>query len=112
MQTKLTLRRLAMVALLCLAGAATAQTLPSYYPSQGFQRTGIVDAVILQERRIIVNDIPYALSDNAVAHSLNSYSVPLSQLRVGSTIGFRTVGQKQIVELWVLPRNYNRRGRR
>ncbi len=112
MRIKLNLRRLATVALLCIASVATAQNLPSYYPSEGFQRTGKLDALILQERRIIVNDIPYVLSDNVVAHSLNSYSVPLSRLRVGSTVGFKTAGPKQIVEIWVLPRNYTRRGRR
>ena len=112
MRTMLNLRFLAAAALLCIASVATAQNLPSYYPSEGFQRTGRLDAVILQERRIVVNDIPYVLSDNAIAHGLNSYSVPLSQLRVGSTVAFKTVGRKQIVELWVLPRNYDRRGRR
>ncbi len=108
----LNLRRLAAIALLCIAGVATAQNLPSYYPAEGFQRTGILDAIILQERRIVVNDIPYVLSDNAIAHGLNAYSVPLSQLRIGSSVAFKTAGHKQIVELWVLPRNYNRRGRR
>lgn len=112
MPIKLSIRHLAAVALLCIASIAAAQSLPSYYPSEGFQRTGRLDALILQERRIIVNDISYALSDNAIAHNLNSFSVPFTRIPIGSTVAFKTLGQRQIVELWVLPRGYDRRGRR
>ena len=112
MRTKLLNRIGVALALLWIAGSAIAQSLPAYYPSEGFQRTGRVDAVLADTRKIIINDIPYVLSDNAVVHALNSYSVPLSRLRSGNTIGFRTSGQRQVTTIWILPDNYARRGRR
>jgi opacity protein-like surface antigen len=43
-----------------LASTAIAATLPSYYPAEGFQRTGIVDAVYADEGRIVIGDISYS----------------------------------------------------
>ena len=112
MNAKLLQRIGITLALLWMAGSALAQSLPAYYPSEGFQRTGRVDAVLGDSRQIIINDIPYVLSDNAIVHALNSYSVPLSRIRAGATIGFKTSGRRQVTTIWILPSNYDRRGRR
>ena len=101
-----------VLGMLLIASIASAQVLPSYYPDEGFSRTGRVDAILVEEQRIIVNDIPYQLASNLVVHAPNSYSVPLASLRLGATIGFRTAGSRQVAEIWILPRDYEpRRGR-
>ena len=98
--------------MLLITSVAAAQALPSYYPDEGFSRTGRVDALLTEEQRIVVNDVPYALADNVIVHAPNSYSVPLGRLQVGALIGFRTAGSRQVAEIWILPRDYKpRRGR-
>ena len=106
-------RCLMIAALIAVASATFAQQLPSYYPSDGFERSGRIDAVMLDAQQVIVNDISYRLADNAVIHALNAYSVPRSRLRAGQTVGFRLAGERQIMEIWLLPDGFeSRRGRR
>ena len=106
------LRPAAILWLSASAAVAVAQQLPSYYPDS-FQRAGRVDAVVAEQQRIVINDVPYRLADNVIVHSLNAYSVPQSRLRAGLTIAFRTAGERRIAEIWLLPDGYDprRRGR-
>ena len=59
-----------LVLLTFLASTAFAQSLPSYYPSDGFSRSGIIDAVYLDEGRIVINDIPYRMNSRPIVRSL------------------------------------------
>jgi len=104
------LRRTAVaLALLLAVLAAEADNLPSYYPPEGFQRTGLIDAVIAEEQRIVVNDMSFLLADTAIVHTPNAFSVPKSRLRSGLRIAYRLGGGRQIVEIWMLPRDYPER---
>lgn len=106
-------RRAALaVMLLALGAAAFAADLPAWYPEEGFQRTGRIDALIPEEQRIVINDISYPLADNVIVHTPNAFSVPKSRLRTGVHVGYRVGGGRRIVELWMLPRDFDpRRGR-
>ncbi len=87
---------------------------PAYYPKEGFQRVGILDDVQLKRQVIVVNDIAYSLADSVIVHSPKSFSVPSSQLLVGTQVGYKmAVGGRLITEIWLLPSNYKnpRRGR-
>lgn len=104
---------LIVIAALALSAPAVAEDLPKYYPDEGFQRVGVLDAVQLEQQQIVIGDIPYSLSDNVIVHSRTSYSVPSSRLRVGSTIGYRFSRQGRLItEIWLLPNNYQDRARR
>jgi len=108
----LCLRVALTVSLLALGAATFAADLPAYYPAEGFQRTGRIDALIPEEQRIVINDISYPLADNVIVHTPNAFSVPRSRLRVGVQVGYRVGGGRRIVELWMLPRDFDpRRGR-
>jgi opacity protein-like surface antigen len=89
-----------------LASTAIAATLPSYYPAEGFQRTGIVDAVYADEGRIVIGDISYQMSESAVVHSLSSFSDSMSRVRRGAHVAFRLGSDRVIKEFWLLPSNY------
>jgi len=95
-----------------LATAALANEFPNYYPGDGFQRTGRLDAVQLDNRRVVIDDIPYQLADNVIVHSLTSYSVPAERLQAGSIVGYQTSGARLIMKIWILPRDYKGPGRR
>jgi hypothetical protein len=95
-----------------LAGTAAAQTLPGYYPKDGFQRTGHIDAVHLSENRIVVDDISYYLSDSVVVRSLSSPTAPIQRLRKGAHVAFRSTPDQALSEIWLLPDNYKPRQRR
>jgi hypothetical protein len=95
-----------------MTGTAVAQSLPSYYPAKGFQRTGIVDAVYADEGRIVIGDTSYTISPAAVVHSLSSSSDSMARVRKGRRVGFKTVGADVIKEFWLLPSNYKSRTRR
>lgn len=97
------------ILMLAVCGSATAQRLPGHYPDR-FQRTGKVDD--LQESRIIINDIPYTLSESVVVHSLSAPKVSVARLRRGILIGFRLGGNRRIVEIWLLPYDYDESERR
>ncbi len=98
----------------CLLAAATAfaQNFPSYYPEEGFQRTGTVDAVYGEERRVVIDDVPYVISDDLVVHALNAYSVSAARIRPGVKVGFKQNNNRIISEFWLLPINYDPRRRR
>lgn len=95
-----------------LAGTAAAQALPTYYPKEGFQRTGHIDAVHLKENRIVVNDISYVLSDSIIVRSLSAPNAPIQRLRKGAHVAFNSAPNQTINEIWLLPGNYKPRGRR
>ncbi len=104
--------RSALLPLLLLVSASAAANLPDYYPAEGFARTAQIDAFIPEEQRIIVGDISYQLADNVIVHTPNSYSAPLSSLKVGDRIAIRMGGGRRVVEIWLVPDDYEgRRGR-
>ena len=108
------LKLIAALVALTLAGIASAQGLPDYYPKEGFQRTGVLDAVQPEAQRIIIGDLGYAYSSNLVVHSPRSYNVPLSRLKPGTRIAFKTLNDRGrvITEIWLLPDNYKDGARR
>lgn len=96
----------ALVVAIVFGNAAIAQRLPSYYPSDGFQHTGVVDAIYLQEDRIVIGDTEFLLADSVVLHSLSYKSDSIARLRVGAYVGFSAGADRVISELWLLPRNH------
>lgn len=90
-----------------LATTALARDLPDYYPKNGFGRAGQIDAVHLDEDRVVIDDIPYQISATVVVHSLSSYSVPKTRLRPGIKVAFKVGGGRAITELWLLPQGYD-----
>ena len=109
-----TFRRTVAIVALALAGIASAQGLPDYYPTEGFQRTGVLDAVQPEAQRIIIGDLGYTYSSNLVVHSPRSYSVPMSRLKPGTRIAFKTLNNRGrvITEIWLLPDDYKDGSRR
>jgi hypothetical protein len=95
--------------LLLLTTNAIAQSLPDYYPREGFRRTAVIDLVNLDERRIVIGDSSYTLADRVVVRSLSSRSDSLARLRVGTRVAFATNASNQIHEVWLLPDNYTDR---
>lgn len=97
-----------------LAGTVAAQNLPKYYQNADFQRTGRIDSVQIEAQRLVIDDIPYTFSSNLIVHSPRSYSVPISNLRVGSTVGYKLLNARGrlIGEIWLLPNDYNERAPR
>ena len=94
------------VATVILASSVWAE-LPNYYPKDGFQRVGTLDAVQLERQLIVINDVPYTLTTNTIVHSTSSYRVPLSRLSAGLTIGYKfSSGGRLITEIWLLPSGY------
>jgi len=89
-----------------------AQNFPSYYPKEGFQRIGTLDALYTEEKRVVIDDVPYLISDDLVVHALNAYSVSSARLRPGIKVGFKQSGNRVISEFWLLPINYDARRRR
>lgn len=103
---------LVLVVGLVVMTTAIGQTFPSYYPEEGFQRTGTVNAVYYDESRIVIDDVPYHMSDAPVVHSLTAYSVSIARLRPGVKVAFKTGNSRLINEFWLLPMNYDPRQRR
>jgi len=103
---------LSLVIAYAFASTAIAVTLPGYYPAEGFQRTGKVDAVYADEGRIVIGDISYQISDSVIVRSLSSKNDSLLRVRKGRLVGFRTSGGRVIEEVWLLPGNYKSRARR
>ena len=106
------IKTLIIALLLVLASPAFAQDSPKNHPIEGFQRSGLVDAIYAEEGRIVINDIPYPFSQNVVVHSTSSYRVPFSQVREGARVGYKMGSGGEIVELWLLPANYSDRRER
>ena len=105
------MKKLLLIACL-IAGAiintAAADVLPSYYPTEGFDHTGRIDAVYVNENRIIIGDISYQMSDSPVVHSLSSYRDSFTRIRKIAHVAFRLGQGRVIVEFWLLPSNYER----
>lgn len=99
-------RRAFVTLAILVAGATAAAELPNYYPAEGFRRTVVIDALIPEEQRIIVNDMSYALADNVIVHTPAAFSAPRSTLKVGERIAYRLGGGDMIVEIWTLPDDY------
>lgn len=95
-----------------MAGTAFAANLPGYYPAKGFPNTGRVDAVYAEERRVVIGDISYPISDSVIVRSPTSRYDSLARIRKGVKVGFRTNSKSTIVEFWLLPSNYKPRTRR
>ena len=107
--------RLTIIALIlgfALATASEAQDYPPYYPKNGIGRAGVIDAVHLDESRIVIDDVQYRLSDDVVVHALSSYSVAASRLRPGMKVAFKAGQGRVITKFWLLPRDYDTKRRR
>lgn len=96
-----------LLIVIAFASTAIAQRLPAHYPADGFQRTGIIDAVIVEENRIVIGDISYRLSSDVAVHSLTAKDVSIARLRPGVHVGIRNGRSRVITELWLLPLNYD-----
>lgn len=92
---------------IAFASTAIAQRLPAHYPSEGFHRSGVIDAVLLEEHRIVIGDISYPLSGDFVVHSLTAKDVSIARLRPGVRVGIRNGRNPVITELWLLPASYD-----
>jgi len=103
---------LLLLTVIPLACPALADGLPSYYPDEGFSRTGLVDAVYTAKSRVVINDIPYQVSKSAIVHSLTAERVSIARIRPGVRVAFRTGKDRSIQEFWLLPANYDRTLRR
>ena len=101
------IKTLIVTVIFMLACPAFSQDLPKYYPAEGFQRTGLVDAIYYDEGKIVINDIPYMYSRDVVVHSMSSYRVSLEQVRNGERVAYKVGCGGEIVELWLLPTNYS-----
>ena len=99
-------RKIVILAMLFAATPLLAQGFPSYYPAEGFQRTGLVDAIYVDENSIVVNDMQLELSTSVVVHSLTAYRVSVSQVRSGARIAYKSGSDGTIVEIWLLPASY------
>ncbi len=96
-----------------LASSIAMAEFPNYYPKDGFPRVGTLDSVQLGRQVVVINDVPYSLSNNVIIHSLRSYSVPTSQLRIGSQVGYKmAAGGRLVTEIWLLPDDYENPRRR
>jgi len=105
-------RTLMFTLILLLAGPAFSEDLPKYFPKEGFQRTGLVDAIYVENSMIVINDQPFRFSQNVVVHSMNSYRVPFTYVRQGVRVGYKMADGGEIIELWLLPDNYADRRQR
>lgn len=100
--------------MLCFALAASTVVLalPGYYDEDKFQDVGRIDGIDRDNNTVIINDIPYSLSDSVTVYSLSSRKDTVRRLRFGSYVAFRTRGGQLIVEVWMLPDNYKPARRR
>jgi len=101
-------KRLFLSAAIAFAISATAiaANFPSYYPKNGFPNTGRVDAVYVDEGRIVIADMDYKISTSVVVHSLSSYRDSVGRIRKGAMVGFKVTGGDVIQEFWLLPNDY------
>jgi hypothetical protein len=107
------MKKILILALAILfASPAFSQKLPKHYPAEGFQRTGLVDAVYASEYRIVINDIQFHYSKAIVVHSMSSYRASFSRVRSGMRVAYKMGSNNEIVELWLLPATYTDSRRR
>lgn len=97
---------IAIIACSLMSISAMAQKFPSYYPAEGFPKIGVIDVVYPDEGRIIIGDISYQVSPQAVVRSLSSKDDSLARLRAGANVGFKLSGGV-ITEFWLLPKNFD-----
>jgi hypothetical protein len=107
----MSMRKFRLAAVICalsLSGVAWAQSLPGYYPDEGFRRTGRIDSVQGAVQRIVIDDLAYTISSNLIVHSTKAYSVPISSLEIGTHVGFKLLNSRGriITEIWLLPDGY------
>lgn len=89
-----------------LAGAAAAQTLPDYYPEGGLVQTGIIDELVLDESRVVIDDKPYRMNPRPIIRTPRSAYASLSAISPGTRVSFRIDVNGEIVEFWVYPQDY------
>lgn len=100
-------RTLFAIVTLVIAASAFGQGLPSHYPAEGFNRTGVVHAIYYDESRIVINDVPYLYSSAIIVHSLSSRRAPFSRVRTGTKVAYKLGSDRKIIEMWLLPPNYS-----
>lgn len=87
------------------SGTSFAQQLPDYYP-ESFQRTGTVDDI--SSERIVINDVPYTLTASTLVHTLYAEETVIAAIQPRTTVGYRIGENREIIEIWELPNNYDR----
>ncbi len=95
---------------LAIAASALAQDASK----ERFQRSGTVDAVYEDEKRIVINDTSFAYSSVVVVRTLSSRRAAFARVQPGVRVGYKIGSDQRITELWLLPANYSearRRGR-
>lgn len=92
--------------------ASIAAEFPSYYPQNGLQATGRINALHLEENRIVIDDVSYQMTDSPIVHALNAYSVSFGRIRPGVMVAFLPKQGNVISEFWLLPLDYDPRERR
>jgi len=96
------------------ATVANGASLPDYYPQNGFPVSGNLDRLDMASREFVISDMQFYLDENVTLHSLSRESDSLGRLRAGIKIGAKFTmynGKRIITELWLLPSNYQGRGR-
>ncbi len=102
------MKKLTLV-LLLLAGNALAQSLPAWYPSEGFRQHAVIDYVYLEERRIVIGDSNYRLAESFTVRSMSSSNDSVARIRPGVRVGFKMNSAREITEFFLLPANYRDR---
>lgn len=92
----------ALFSMVAFAGTATAQR----QAMDDYMMVGTVDGVYPEENRIVINDVPYRISDSLVVHTNSARNVSMARLRVGVKVGIRFGQSEPLSELWILPRSY------
>lgn len=80
-------------------------SLPSNYPSK-FHQKGILQAIDLGQRTLVINGAPIRLDLNSPVHLLNLYNAILQNLKPGTPVGYTMRvqnGNVLITEIWELP---------
>lgn len=92
--------------LLLWGSVAVAQNFPDYYPKEGFNRTAIVDAVYPDELIIVLGDREFRMNSRPIVRSLSSRYDSMARVRPGARIAFRLDENSEVVEIWLLPKDY------
>lgn len=101
--------RLLILTLGLFSALVNSAQLPSYYPQEGFKRVGNIDAVDINNHRVIINDSLFMLSDETALHSLSKKNDSLHRLSKGAKVGieYEKTGQYKVIKtIWLLPINY------
>lgn len=106
------LQRIIAVVLFSVALATPAVADEGRGNRAGYQRTGTVDDIRFEENLIVIDDIPYRLSETLAVHSLTAKGISRLRVRAGIKVGYRLAGSDTISTLWILPDTYDLRRRR